>query len=87
MRLLSFLFIFCCSSLSLLATHNRAGEIIVRASGDCADINNQLEVCATIITYTETQQTEVDRDSLDISWGDGTIQTIARTLEQNVAPG
>lgn len=87
MRLFSFLFIFCCSTLSLLATHNRAGEIIVRAAGDCTDINDQLRVCATIITYTETQQTEVDRDSLEISWGDGTIQVIARTLEQNVAPG
>ncbi|MEL7160509.1 MAG: gliding motility-associated C-terminal domain-containing protein, partial [Bacteroidota bacterium] len=88
MRILTFLCLFFFVTGSLLATHNRAGEIIVRASGDCTDINDQLRVCATIITYTETDQTEVDRDSLIISWGDGTTETIARVSEEpGIAPG
>jgi gliding motility-associated-like protein len=70
-----FLFLF---PLTIFATHNRAGEIIVRASGDCTDINDQLTACATIITYTETIQTDVDRDSLLISWGDGTTEVVQR---------
>ncbi len=65
----------------LLATHNRAGEIIVRADGDCSDINNQLRACATIVTYTEVEQTDVDREELLISWGDGTTDTIRRDRE------
>jgi gliding motility-associated-like protein len=73
--------------LALTATHNRAGEIIVRASGDCANINNQLTACATIITYTETFDTEVDRDTLTIFWGDGTIQNIGRTLIEDLGEG
>jgi gliding motility-associated-like protein len=69
------------------ATHNRAGEIIVRAAGDCGP-DDQLRVCATIITYTETEQTEVDRDSLDLNWGDGIIERIGRTaIDPTVAPG
>ncbi len=82
-----FLLFLLAAPLTLLATHNRAGEIIVRSAGDCGDINNQLRACATIITYTETIQTEVDRDSLVISWGDGSTETIARTLEVNLGDG
>ncbi|MEO0732466.1 MAG: gliding motility-associated C-terminal domain-containing protein [Bacteroidota bacterium] len=82
--LLCFLFI----SASLLATHNRAGEIIVRTAGDCTDLNDQLSICATIITYTETDQTEVDRDSLLISWGDGSTDVIPRVREfPGIRPG
>ena len=68
------------------ATHNRAGEIIVRTAG-CETSSNQLTACATIITYTETAQTEVDRDSLLLDWGDGRSQMIGRTRTTNVAPG
>ena len=73
--------------LVLAATHNRAGEIIVRAAGDCADINSQLSACATIITYTETVQTEVDRDSLFITWGDGTGEWVQRTARFPIGNG
>ncbi|WP_232826438.1 gliding motility-associated C-terminal domain-containing protein [Lewinella sp. IMCC34183] len=62
-----------------MATHNRAGEIIVRAAGDCGNPADQLRACATIITYTETAQTQVDRDSLLLDWGDGTVEMIGRT--------
>ncbi|NJB84768.1 gliding motility-associated-like protein [Lewinella marina] len=71
----------------MTATHNRAGEIIVRAAGDCANPGDQLRACATIVTYTETAQTEVDRDSLDLNWGDGTTERIGRTSITPVAPG
>ena len=63
----------------LTATHNRAGEIIVRQGGDCGNINEQNVVCATIITYTETAQTQVDRDSLILNWGDGDSDVVARS--------
>ena len=64
----------------LLATHNRAGEIIVRGPADCSDVSTNTTVRATIITYTEIIQTEVDRDSLVINWGDSDVgETIRRT--------
>ncbi|MBC6993153.1 gliding motility-associated C-terminal domain-containing protein [Neolewinella lacunae] len=85
MRIFTLLLLFL--SLPVLATHNRAGEIIVRAAGDCGNVNDQLRACATIITYTETIQTEVDRDSLLISWGDGTTELIGRTLEMDLGNG
>ncbi|MEM9835354.1 MAG: hypothetical protein AAF828_02560, partial [Bacteroidota bacterium] len=51
--------------LALMATHNRAGEIIVEYQGECGTGSNL--VCATIITYTE-QFSDADRDSLPIDW-------------------
>lgn len=87
MRLLSSLLFFLVLPFALNATHNRAGEIIVRSAGDCTDPNSQLTVCATIITYTETFDTDVDRDSLNIFWGDGTVQLIARTREMPLPDG
>ncbi len=60
----------------------------MEAAGDCGNLNDQLRACATIITYTETRQTEVDRDSLLINWGDGTSEMIGRTfIRSEVAPG
>ncbi|WP_420458462.1 T9SS type A sorting domain-containing protein [Neolewinella sp.] len=70
----------------LSATHNRGGEIIVRTAG-CESPSDQLTACATIITYTETAQTEVDRDSLLLHWGDGTSEMIGRTRITPVTPG
>lgn len=87
MRFFTSLLLLLALPVALSATHNRAGEIIVRSSGDCTNPNNQLTVCATIITYTETFATDVDRDSLDIFWGDGTIQLIGRTLEEFLPGG
>ena len=59
----------------------------MRQGGDCGDFNNRNRVCATIITYTETAQTQVDRDSLLLDWGDGSTNVIARTLEQRLGNG
>lgn len=54
------------------ATHNRAGEIVYRhLSGFTYE--------ATIITYTKESSVAADRDSLEIVWGDGTRDTLART--------
>ena len=72
-------------SVVLSATHNRAGEIIVQVQ-DCTTPSGQLTACATIITYTETAQTEVDRDSLLLDWGDQTSQVIGRTSIQQITP-
>ena len=88
MRLRILLALLCFIPLVASATHNRAGEIIVETDGDCTNPNDQLRVCATIITYTETAQTEVDRDSLLLNWGDLSSQMIARTrIVRDVAPG
>ena len=70
----------------LSATHNRAGEIIVRTVG-CETSSDQLTACATIITYTETIQTDVDRDSLLLNWGDGTSEMIARSQITTLSSG
>lgn len=67
------------------ATHNRAGEIIVRTES-CDGGTGQLTACATIITYTETAQTEVDRDSLLLDWGDRTQEMISRTRIIQISP-
>jgi len=79
MRFLYLLLFATATPALLFATHNRAGEIIVRAAGDCGNINDQLRACATIITYTEIGQTDVDREELVLNWGDGRLDTINRT--------
>ena len=55
-------------SFSLLATHNRAGEITVEQVGDC---NESLTVKITVVTYTKTSSFMADRDSLTVCFGDG----------------
>ncbi len=53
------------------ATHNRAGEISYVQLDD-------LTIRATITTWTKTSSSDVDRDSLEIFWGDGTSDWIPR---------
>lgn len=56
----------------VFATHNRAGEIVYKhLSG--------FTFQATIITYTKESSVAADRDSLEIVWGDGTRDTLARS--------
>lgn len=57
-------------SLSLSATHNRAGEISYSIIGNT--------VTAVIRTYTNTNGVTADRDSLPINWGDGTTDIVPR---------
>jgi gliding motility-associated-like protein len=54
------------------ATHNRAGEIVIDQLG-------ALTIRATIITYTKASSQLADRDTLEIIWGDGTTQKVARS--------
>ncbi len=55
----------------IFATHNRAGEITYRQTGP-------LTIEMTIITYTKASSVAADRDSLDVSWGDGSKQFVLR---------
>jgi hypothetical protein len=63
-------------SVSLFATHNLAGEIQFRQTGP-------LEIEVSIYTYTVLSSFPADRDSLVISWGDGTFQTLVRNNGDN----
>ncbi len=58
---------------SAWSTHNRAGEITYRQTGP-------LTIEVKITTYTKISGTSInaDRPSLDIHWGDGAVQTLAR---------
>jgi len=62
----------CLLPASLSATHNRAGEIHIRQTG-------QLTVEATIITWTKASSVNADRDTLVICWGDGSCQSVVRS--------
>jgi len=86
MRYFTLFLLFTLVSSALQATHNRAGEIVVTVA-DCDDPTGQLTACATIITYTETFDTDVDRDTLDIFWGDGTTERIGRTVIEDLPGG
>lgn len=59
-------------AVSTFATHNRAGEIRY-----CALSYLTFEV--TIITYTKASSTQADRDTLDLNWGDGTVEKVLRS--------
>lgn len=62
-------------SFSVFATHNRAGEIIYkRIQGDKYEI--------TIITFTEINNNNADRDTLEIFFGDGFSKKVARKTRQ-----
>lgn len=77
--LLSLLFL----PLFALATHNRAGEIIV-CKVDPSDPTSLLYE-AMIITHTKTSA-PADRPELDLDWGDGVIETIPRESITSLAP-
>ena len=56
---------------ALMATHNRAGEITIRQTGD-------LTIEVTVTTYTKTSSTQADRDSVKVFWGDGSSEYVFR---------
>lgn len=63
------------SALVVVATHNRAGEIIVcKLNEDPQDLRYQV----TIITHTKLSA-PADRPELVLNWGDGQVDTVART--------
>ncbi|MBL0099517.1 MAG: hypothetical protein IPP49_05205 [Saprospiraceae bacterium] len=64
----------------IFATHNRAGEITYRQTGP-------LTIEMTIITYTKASSVAADRDSLDVSWGDGSKQfVLGTTIKPDLKP-
>ena len=60
------------SSSSLLATHNRAGEITYVQI-------DELTIECTVTTYTKESSVSADRDSLIIDWGDGSFSVVLRS--------
>lgn len=54
------------------ATHNRAGEITYTQI-------DELTIRVKVTTYTKGSNSSVDRDSLELIWGDGTADFIYRT--------
>jgi gliding motility-associated-like protein len=56
----------------LKATHNRAGEITYEQIGP-------LTIRMLLVTYTKSSSSAADRDSVEILWGDGSKEWIART--------
>lgn len=63
------------SAVMLHATHNRAGEITYVQTGP-------LSIMVTVTTYTKTSSISADRDSIEVSWGDGTFEFVRRTNGQ-----
>lgn len=74
MRLYFLLCILLMAPLAVSATHNRAGEITYEQIGP-------LTIRATITTYTKTSSVPADRDTLELSWGDGTRTRVGRTVK------
>ncbi len=72
LKLTSIFLLFFTVSWNLEATHNRAGEITYRQTGD-------LTIEATITTYTKASSIPADRDSLQICWGDNLCEMVARS--------
>lgn len=69
-----FLFLLSFLATSVKATHNRSGEITyIHISGFTYEFK--------ITTYTKSSSTDADRPILGINWGDGNIDSIARTRE------
>jgi len=60
-------------SSNVYATHNRAGELLY-------EYISPLSYKVTVITYSKISDISgnADRDSLQIDWGDGTIETVVR---------
>jgi gliding motility-associated-like protein len=63
-----------------MATHNRAGEITY-----VRDVSNPLKYHFTITTYTKASSA-ADRDTLTLSWGDGTSSVLQRISKVLVGP-
>lgn len=67
---------------NVYATHNRAGELLY-------EYVSPLSYRVTIITYTKISDISgnADRDSLDLNWGDGTLESVPRVNGQGVLIG
>lgn len=72
LRKILLLFLTILNGVGLYATHNRAGEITY------IQLSN-LTIRATLVTYTKTSSVGADRDTLSISWGDGSFTNVKRS--------
>ncbi|MEP7195469.1 MAG: gliding motility-associated C-terminal domain-containing protein [Saprospiraceae bacterium] len=70
LNFLTFIFIIL-ASITLQATHNRAGEIRYQQI-------NELSIKVELITYTKSSSVSADRDTINLMWGDGTISSVPR---------
>lgn len=71
-KIISLIALLCCLPAALWATHYRAGEITYRQlSGYTYEI--------TVITYTDPANTAADRPEMDVNFGDGKSETVARS--------
>ena len=61
------------ANISLFATHNRAGEIVIEQVDGCT--SNTIK--CTLYLYTKTSSA-IDRPELEVFWGDGTNELIPR---------
>lgn len=68
-KIVSYL-LFMLLAINLFATHNRAGEITYTQISDLT-----YEITVTTYTYTLSN---VDREELEVEWGDGTFSTVQR---------
>lgn len=66
-----FLFFTFAFFLSAHATHYRAGEIVYSLIGN-------FQYKCSVITYSKISSWQADRDLVELNWGDGHIDTIAR---------
>ena len=72
MKHLTFLLLTTLFTLPLFATHNKSGEIQYQQIGEKT-------IRCTIITNTDATSIPADRDSLELSWGDGSTEFVLRT--------
>ena len=79
-KLLPFLLLYCLFPLSMLATHQRAAEIIYTHVGG---LTYQIK----IITYTNNNIANDSRDYLPILWGDGKSDDIKRITKNIIGTG
>ncbi len=77
-RVICFLLVSICflaTASDLFATHNRAGEITYRHDPLPGE---KFRYFFEIVTFTKTSSIDADRDSLDVSWGDGSFERVGR---------
>ncbi|MEO1263650.1 MAG: gliding motility-associated C-terminal domain-containing protein [Bacteroidota bacterium] len=73
LRLLAFLAFLLLINADVLATHNRAGEIVIEQVDGCT--SNTIK--CTLYMYTKTSSS-IDRPELEVFWGDGSNELIPR---------
>jgi gliding motility-associated-like protein len=66
------------ASLSMYATHNRAGEITYRQL-------SKYTYEITLITYTDSRSTSADRPTITLTWGDNNSEDVKRSNQDSLS--